>query len=323
MLRARDIEPVGVDPDAVAAVRGRDRVETVSAERLAQLGDIDVDRFFGRGRRRLAPEVVDQALARDELVRMQEQDRQDEPLLQPAQRDRLALVDHLERPEDPVLHEHVLPLLKPERKSRSPCGYRNGAGVLPGPATVAAWTSTTRGGSEMNKTVATTALAAVLALAALAAVVGSARPTYPGATNGRLAFGINIGGNTDVYSVRPDGQGLRRLTTDPGFDACAAYSADGRRIAYCSGEGGGPVQVWTMKQNGTDKQQVTHMSGLAIFPDFSPDGTKLVFSAQPADSTTRDIYVIGSDGSGLTQLTSSSIDNAYPAFSPDGTKIAF
>jgi Tol biopolymer transport system component len=175
----------------------------------------------------------------------------------------------------------------------------------------------------MKRTVVTTGLAAVLALAGLAALVGSARATYPGATNGRLAFGINIGGNTDVYSVRPDGQDLRRLTTDPGFDACAAYSADGRRIAYCSGQGGGPVQVWTMKQNGTDKQQVTHLSGPAIFPDFSPDGSKIVFTAKPAGSPTRDIYVIASDGSGLTRLTSGAGDNTYPAFSTDGSKIVF
>ena len=117
---ARDVELVGADPEPVATVCRRDRVATVPGQHLPQLGDVDVDRLSGRGRRRLAPELVDQALARDELVRMQEQDRQDEPLLQPAQRDRLALVDHLERPEDPVLHEHVLPLPKPERKSRSP-----------------------------------------------------------------------------------------------------------------------------------------------------------------------------------------------------------
>src|SRR5207249_8979255 len=78
MLHARDIESVGVDPDQVAAVRRCDRVETVAGQRLAQLGDVDVDRLFGRGRGRLAPELVDQALARDELVRMQEQDGQDE-----------------------------------------------------------------------------------------------------------------------------------------------------------------------------------------------------------------------------------------------------
>src|SRR5207249_7417929 len=171
-----------------------------------------------------------------------------------------------------------------------------------------AGSSTTGGGNQMNRTVVTTALAAAIAVVALAAASGPARATYPGATNGRIAFGIRINGNTDVYSVHPDGQDLRRLTTDPGFDACAAYSADGRRIAYCSGQGGGPVQVWTMKQNGTDKQQVTHMSGVAIFPDYSPDGSEIVFAAQPAGATARNIYVIGSDGSGLTELTSSSID---------------
>lgn len=174
----------------------------------------------------------------------------------------------------------------------------------------------------MKRTVVTTALAAVLALAGLAAVVGSARATYSGATNGRLAFGIRIDNNTDVYSVRPNGQDLRRLTTDPGFDACAAYSADGRRIAYCSGQGGGPVQIWTMKQNGTDKRQVTHLSGVAIFPDYSPDGSEIVFAAQPAGAIARNIYVVPSDGSTPQQLTTGG-NNVYPAFSPDGSKIAF
>src|SRR5690348_8136852 len=126
----------------------------------------------------------------------------------------------------------------------------------------------------MKRTLIRTALGAVCALVALAALSGSARATYPGAANGRLAFGMNVNGNVDVYTVQPDGQDLQRLTTDPGFDACAAYSADGQKIAYCSGQGGGPVQVWTMNQDGTDKQQITHMTNPAIFPDFSPDGSK-------------------------------------------------
>src|SRR5215468_8161876 len=118
----------------------------------------------------------------------------------------------------------------------------------------------------MKKRLAITAVAAVCALVALAALSGSARATYPGAANGRLAFGMNVNGNTDVYTVQPDGQDLQRLTTDPGFDACAAYSADGSKIAYCSGQGGGPVQVWTMNQDGSDKTQVTHIGFVAIFP---------------------------------------------------------
>jgi Tol biopolymer transport system component len=174
----------------------------------------------------------------------------------------------------------------------------------------------------MKRALTITAISAVSALLALAVLGGSARATYAGATNGRIAFGMNVNGNTDVYSALPGGQDLRRLTTDPGFDACAAYSADGRRIAYCSGQGGGPVQVWTMKQNGTDKQQVTHMTGVAIFPDFSPDGSKIVFAAQPAGATARNIYVVSSDGGTPQQLTTVG-NNVYPAFSPDGSKIVF
>ena len=174
----------------------------------------------------------------------------------------------------------------------------------------------------MKKALAMTAAAAACALAALAAFSGSARATYGGATNGRIAFGMNVGGNVDVYTALPNGQDLRRLTDDPHFDACAAYSADGQRIAYCSGAAGGPVQVWTMKQNGTDKQQVTHLSGLAIFPDFSPDGSEIVFAAQPAGATARNIYVVPSEGGTPQQLTSVG-NNVYPAFSPDGSKIVF
>ena len=173
----------------------------------------------------------------------------------------------------------------------------------------------------MSKLFAALGMAA-LTLAVLAAASGPAGATYRGETNGRLAFGININGNTDVYSVQPNGQDLQRLTTDPGFDACAAYSADGKRIAYCSGQGGGPVQVWTMNQDGTDKQQVTHMSATAIFPDFSPDGSKIVFCAGPS-TFARDIYVVDSDGSDLTRLTSGAGNNVYPAFSPNGRKIVF
>ena len=44
----------------------------------------------------------------------------------------------------------------------------------------------------------------MLGLVALATVInGSAHATYAGKPNGRLAFGININGNTDVYSVGP------------------------------------------------------------------------------------------------------------------------
>jgi Tol biopolymer transport system component len=77
-----------------------------------------------------------------------------------------------------------------------------------------------------------------------------------------------------------------------------------------------------MNQDGSDKQQITNMGVVAIFPDFSPDGSKIVFCAG-ATVFGRDIYVVNSDGSDLTRLTSGVGNNVYPAFSPNGRKIVF
>ena len=174
--------------------------------------------------------------------------------------------------------------------------------------------------------IATCGRAAVMvavAAVAVAAVVGTARATYPGEANGRLAFGATIDGNTDIYTVLPNGRAMHRLTDQPGFDACPGYSADGNTIAWCSfasptgADAGG---IWVMKQNGTQKRQLTEFGN---FPDISPDGRTVVFAGAPAGSTNQDIWSVGIDGTGLTRLTTAPGQDQFGAWSPDGTKIVF
>ena len=55
---ARNVQLIVVDSEAVAAVRRPNRVVTVASQRLAQLGDVDVDGLLRRRRRRRAPELV-------------------------------------------------------------------------------------------------------------------------------------------------------------------------------------------------------------------------------------------------------------------------
>lgn len=169
-------------------------------------------------------------------------------------------------------------------------------------------------------------LVAVTAAASVAAVVfaTAASATYPGVANGRLAFGTTLDGNTDVYSVRPSGAAWHRLTDQAGFDACPAYSSDGQWIAWCSFEspsGTGTGGIWVMRQNGTEKQQVT--SPFGAFPDFSPNDEKIAFLGAPPGSTNVDIWVVDRDGSNLTRLTSAAGQDQFPAWSPDGSKIVF
>ena len=57
----------------------------------------------------LAPELVDETLGRDRLVRAQEQQRQHGALIPAAQADGVSFVEHLEWPEDPELqHSRVV-----------------------------------------------------------------------------------------------------------------------------------------------------------------------------------------------------------------------
>ncbi len=166
------------------------------------------------------------------------------------------------------------------------------------------------------------------AAALVGALVGPAAATYPGDV-GRLAFAqFGSDGNIDIYTALPNGAGLKRLTTDPAFDACAAYSADGQQIAFCSARTGA-FEIWAMDKNGHGQHAVTNTGGFATFPDFSPDGRKIVFDGDEGADANDEIYVVNArTGGGLAALTSCAgygdgCFNDYPAYSPDGTKIVF
>jgi Tol biopolymer transport system component len=61
--------------------------------------------------------------------------------------------------------------------------------------------------------------------------------------------------------------------------------------------------------------------GFALWPDFSPDGERIVF---PHDMTgALELYVINADGTGLTQITHDGAPHISPRWSPDGTRILF
>jgi len=93
----------------------------------------------------------------------------------------------------------------------------------------------------------------------------------------------------DIITVRPAGDGLKRLTRD-GRSVSPSWSPHGSKIAYTRyGKRGG---IWVMNADGSGKHQIAARRGEPGSPVWSPDGQRIAFVRRQS------IFVIRSDGSG-------------------------
>jgi len=141
------------------------------------------------------------------------------------------------------------------------------------------------------------------------------------APEGRLAFAARVDGNWDIYSVRPDGTDLRRLTTDPAEDRAPAYSPDGTQLLFQSRRDGN-WEIYRLDLAGGDLTQLTHHLAYDGMPAWSPDGAQIAFESMREGDL--DIFVMSADGEFSQNLTSNSpAGDMGPMWSPDGSRILF
>ena len=96
------------------------------------------------------------------------------------------------------------------------------------------------------------------------------------------------------------------------------------QIAFVSNRDGHSWEIYVMDVDGGNPQRLTNSPEVEWSPSWSPNGKRIVFSAEKDEHEWKqDIYVMDADGGNLQKLTKNpGIDN-HPAWSPNGERIIF
>ncbi|RPI86123.1 MAG: biopolymer transporter Tol [Planctomycetaceae bacterium] len=138
------------------------------------------------------------------------------------------------------------------------------------------------------------------------------------AQGGRRRYQWDFDPHMDLYTVRFDGTGLKRLTDSPGYDAEGSYSPDGKHIVFTSTRDGDP-DIYVMDADGSHVRQITNAPGYDGGPFFSPDANWIVFRSDRIEKDMLQLYAISTDGRHEVQLTNNLKHvNWCPFFHPTG-----
>jgi len=160
---------------------------------------------------------------------------------------------------------------------------------------------------------------------ALALIITAGLPLHalaqPPAGEPRIAFAARTGQNWDIYSIRPDGTDLRRLTDHPEPDLAPAFSPDGSQLLFQSHRDGN-WEIYLLDLHSGELTRLTDSPAFDGMPAWAPDGRRFAFESTRAGDL--DIFIGSLDGGPLQNLTADSpYGDMEPAWSPDGSTIAF
>jgi Tol biopolymer transport system component len=157
-------------------------------------------------------------------------------------------------------------------------------------------------------------------------------PSSAGGPQPLIAFETDLHGNREIYVMRPDGSGQRRLTHSPADDANATWSPDGTQVAFESNRTG-VYQIWAVNRDGTGLRKVTSGTNAKFDPNWfrfanlispSPPDAELIAFDVRRSSDDYEVEYLNSDGTPpRVRLTQSAHDDSAPVWSPNGERVVF
>ncbi|WP_380055082.1 TolB family protein [Falsihalocynthiibacter sp. SS001] len=146
-----------------------------------------------------------------------------------------------------------------------------------------------------------------------------------------LTYTANRGEGYQIHTIGVTGGEETQVTR--GFDHCDGpdYTADGAWIWF-NGEKRGSVQLWRVRPNGSDIEQMTDEKSVNWFPHPSPDGRHILYLAYPLGTQghpagknveLRLMPTEGGKSRALTTLFGGQGTINVPCWAPDSSKFAF
>lgn len=127
----------------------------------------------------------------------------------------------------------------------------------------------------------------------------------------------------DLYAIRVDGTGLRRITDGPDVDTYASWSPDGTRIVTRRVVSGNN-EVFVLNADGTGGVNLTDSPAYEGWPVWSPDGAWIAFAGGQPGGGQVSLYLVRPDGTGRVRLTDRDDgEDRHPSFSPNGRWLMF
>ena len=129
----------------------------------------------------------------------------------------------------------------------------------------------------------------------------------------------------DVFVMDVDGSNVEKIAGDPaGPEFDGAWSPDRKRVVYRDSTRGinEDDEIFVAAADGSSRRNITNDPANDWGPDWSPDGSTIVFSSDRDGVGRLGGYLVNPDGSNVRALDLD-VWFEYPSFSPDGSQIVF
>ena len=129
----------------------------------------------------------------------------------------------------------------------------------------------------------------------------------------------------EIYIMRADGSGQKRLTNAIGYDGGPFFSPDGSHIIWRRFDATGLLaDVWMMKPDGSDQRQITNFGSMSWAPYIHLSGQYILFSSNKLGFENFEVFMVDIDGrKEPVRITYSDGFDGLPVPSPDGKRLAW